>query len=111
MYPVYACRILSLPVYVKWGKLASNMTARTLVIISWPYVFSASLARRRRRQGARLASPALWQLPSGNVAWGCAGATTRCVRPREASLGLHAGYPYMGSVSALLTPHRRYCSR
>jgi hypothetical protein len=52
-----------------------------------------SLARRRRRQGARLAGPALWRLPSGSLAWGCTGVTITCIGHRWACRGVRTWVP------------------
>jgi hypothetical protein len=73
-----------------------------------PSAFSDSLARRRRRQGARLASPALWRLPSRSLAKGCAGVTIRCIGHRWACVQRCLD---VGSVMALLTPRRRCGNR
>jgi hypothetical protein len=80
----------------------------TAALASRRSAFSDSSTWRRRRQGARLASLALWRLQSVSLVWGCAGVTIRCIGHRWACL---QGCPAMGSVRELLTPLRRCCDR
>jgi hypothetical protein len=86
---------LSVETYGRLGRLAIS--------------FLGQLGFRRRRQSARLASLALWRLPSVSLVWwGCARVTIRCIGHRWACL---QGCPAVGSVRELLTPRRRCCDR
>jgi hypothetical protein len=66
----------------------------------------ASLAKKRRRQGAVLATPALWRLPFGSSSLGFAGATTRCIGH---GLGLLAGMSGCGFLEGAARPTDEIC--
>jgi hypothetical protein len=111
---VPACYVLLVPVLFMWNVLVLLLMhllgAADCVVASYVFVVIILLFffGRRRRQGERLASLALWRLPSVSLVWGCAGVTIRFIGHRWACL---QGCPAVGSVREPLTSQRRCCDR